>query len=263
MRRNGLRSPACRTVGSAVKMRLISSGSLITTIVPMPIEWAVNIDPHACAAGRGRARGRRSTSGSARPSASVDPAADPGWARRRPAVRRAFDSPTPRRAQCGTSTYQREGTLSYPRGTAPSRSPLADIATLPSTSIQPAGRLDSATSSADTSTRPPGFPATGGPSFLSADDARSRLLTGMAVAVSEHGYEGTTVADIVRIAHASRRTFYLHFADRAECFLALGDEVAYALGLVATAAARRSWTGASGSTPGSTPICGPARRRRA
>ena len=31
----------------------------------------------------------------------------------------------------------------------------------------------------------------------------------MAVAVSEHGYEGTTVADIVRIAHASRRTFYL------------------------------------------------------
>ncbi len=58
----------------------------------------------------------------------------------------------------------------------------------------------------------------------------------MAVAVSEHGYEGTTVADIVRIARASRRTFYLHFADRAECFLALGDELMqYALELVARA----------------------------
>ena len=66
----------------------------------------------------------------------------------------------------------------------------------------------------------------------------------MATAVGERGYEGTTVADIVRIAHASRRTFYHHFADRAECFLALGDELTeYALDLVAAASGppQRDW----------------------
>jgi len=58
----------------------------------------------------------------------------------------------------------------------------------------------------------------------------------MAVAVSEHGYAGTTVADVVRIGRASRRTFYHHFEDRAECFLALGDELTeYALELVSAA----------------------------
>ncbi len=58
----------------------------------------------------------------------------------------------------------------------------------------------------------------------------------MAIAVGERGYAATTVADVVRIARASRRTFYHHFEDRAECFLALGSELTeYALELVATA----------------------------
>ena len=50
---------------------------------------------------------------------------------------------------------------------------------------------------------------------------RSRLLEGMALAVALKGYADTTIADIVREAGVSRRTFYEHFATRAECFIAL------------------------------------------
>lgn len=50
---------------------------------------------------------------------------------------------------------------------------------------------------------------------------RSRLLEGMAVAVARKGYADTTIADIVREASVSRRTFYEHFQDKAECFIAL------------------------------------------
>ncbi len=45
----------------------------------------------------------------------------------------------------------------------------------------------------------------------------------MAASVRERGYADTTVADVVRIARTSRRTFYEHFEDRAACFLALFD----------------------------------------
>ncbi|MFL6125957.1 helix-turn-helix domain-containing protein [Actinophytocola sp.] len=37
----------------------------------------------------------------------------------------------------------------------------------------------------------------------------------------EIGYRSTTVADIVRRARTSRRTFYEHFAGKEECFVAL------------------------------------------
>lgn len=58
---------------------------------------------------------------------------------------------------------------------------------------------------------------------------RDRLLAAMAQAITEHGFAATTVADVVRIARTSRRTFYEHFADREACFLALADEVARAM----------------------------------
>ncbi len=59
-----------------------------------------------------------------------------------------------------------------------------------------------------------------------ADDERAaayrgRLLDGLQAAIEERGLANTTVADIVRLARTSRRTFYEHFADRAECFQAL------------------------------------------
>jgi AcrR family transcriptional regulator len=54
-------------------------------------------------------------------------------------------------------------------------------------------------------------------------DHRQRLIAALATSVAEQGYRDTTVADIVRIARTSRRSFYEHFADRADCFLALFD----------------------------------------
>lgn len=50
---------------------------------------------------------------------------------------------------------------------------------------------------------------------------RSRLMDGMAAAVAEKGYADTTVADIVRHARVSKRTFYEQFAGKEECLLAL------------------------------------------
>lgn len=50
---------------------------------------------------------------------------------------------------------------------------------------------------------------------------RSRLLEAIARAVGAKGYADTTIADIVRQAGVSRRTFYEHFATKAECFIAL------------------------------------------
>ena len=50
---------------------------------------------------------------------------------------------------------------------------------------------------------------------------RARLLEGMARAVAAKGYADTTIADIVREASVSRRTFYEHFADKAECLVSL------------------------------------------
>ncbi len=51
-------------------------------------------------------------------------------------------------------------------------------------------------------------------------DHRARLLDAMAVAVTEKGYAQTTIADVARCARVSKRTFYEHFADKEECFLA-------------------------------------------
>jgi AcrR family transcriptional regulator len=50
---------------------------------------------------------------------------------------------------------------------------------------------------------------------------RERLLTGLAESIVEDGYRSTTVADVVRRARTSRRTFYEHFASKEECFVAL------------------------------------------
>jgi AcrR family transcriptional regulator len=52
-------------------------------------------------------------------------------------------------------------------------------------------------------------------------DFRRRLLEGMAVAIRECGYRDATVADVVRHARTSRRTFYEHFPGKQACFVAL------------------------------------------
>jgi AcrR family transcriptional regulator len=54
---------------------------------------------------------------------------------------------------------------------------------------------------------------------------RERLIAAMARSIESSGYRESTVADVVRIARTSRRTFYEHFEDREACFLALFDAV--------------------------------------
>ncbi len=54
-------------------------------------------------------------------------------------------------------------------------------------------------------------------------DPRDRLIDAMSASIREKGFRETTVADVVRIARTSRRTFYEHFEDREACFLALFD----------------------------------------
>ena len=53
------------------------------------------------------------------------------------------------------------------------------------------------------------------------DPFRLRLLDGLAASIRERGYRATTVADIVRHARTSKRTFYDQFAGKEQCFLEL------------------------------------------
>jgi AcrR family transcriptional regulator len=77
-----------------------------------------------------------------------------------------------------------------------------------------------------------------------ADVHRARLIAGIAEASAEKGYAATTVAHVVARAQVSRRTFYEHFADKQECFLAAYDAVSDILiALIAQAVAdeERPW----------------------
>lgn len=56
-------------------------------------------------------------------------------------------------------------------------------------------------------------------------EPRERLIEAMAQSIQEKGYRETTVADVVRLARTSRRTFYQHFEDRDACLLALFDSL--------------------------------------
>jgi AcrR family transcriptional regulator len=50
---------------------------------------------------------------------------------------------------------------------------------------------------------------------------RDRLLDGMAASIIERGFRDTTVADIVRHARTSKRTFYAQFASKEDCLIEL------------------------------------------
>lgn len=60
-------------------------------------------------------------------------------------------------------------------------------------------------------------------------DHHERLLEGMAASVRERGLSGSTVADVVRVARVSRRTFYQHFDDLIDCYLELMRLMGYRL----------------------------------
>src|ERR1700730_16866875 len=70
------------------------------------------------------------------------------------------------------------------------------------------------------------------PSTAKASPAqqRKRLLSGMAKAVARRGYTDATVAQAIAYAGVSRSTFYEHFADKEDCFLATFSALAPVLG---------------------------------
>jgi AcrR family transcriptional regulator len=59
---------------------------------------------------------------------------------------------------------------------------------------------------------------------------REQIVAGMIDAAARYGYGGASIARVVEQAGVSRATFYEHFADREECFLAAYREVAGQIG---------------------------------
>lgn len=49
----------------------------------------------------------------------------------------------------------------------------------------------------------------------------------MARAVATRGYSATSVANVIELAGVSRTTFYEHFANKDECFLAAYEVMVY------------------------------------
>jgi AcrR family transcriptional regulator len=60
---------------------------------------------------------------------------------------------------------------------------------------------------------------------LARESQRDRLLHGMATTVARRGYAATPVAEVLKAAGVSRRTFYEQFADKQDCFLAAYDAI--------------------------------------
>ena len=54
---------------------------------------------------------------------------------------------------------------------------------------------------------------------------RARLGSAMVEAVGRHGYSGTTLRELVRLAGVSKSTFYEHFENKRQAFLATSDEI--------------------------------------
>lgn len=75
------------------------------------------------------------------------------------------------------------------------------------------------------------------------DPYRQRLLDGLGESIVAIGYPETTVADVVRRARTSRRTFYEHFGSKAECLIALLNEanVEMIRGIEAAVSPEASW----------------------
>ena len=84
---------------------------------------------------------------------------------------------------------------------------------------------------------------------------RQRLLDALEEGIAEDGYPHTTVADIVRRARTSRRTFYQHFDSREACFVALlTDANAEQVRQISAAVdAHPPWQSQVPSRPGSRP----------
>ncbi len=82
-----------------------------------------------------------------------------------------------------------------------------------------AGAAAGPLSTVTTSMSPASARPAAGPDPARSPDPARRLLRGIAAAVAEKGYAATTISDVVRHAHVSKRTFYEHFPDKQTCYL--------------------------------------------
>jgi AcrR family transcriptional regulator len=69
---------------------------------------------------------------------------------------------------------------------------------------------------------------------------RDQIVDGFAAAATEKGYAAATIADIVRIAHVSKSTFYEHFTDKEAVYVVLHRTVADALEIALNASRQRT-----------------------
>src|SRR5438270_13385945 len=58
-----------------------------------------------------------------------------------------------------------------------------------------------------------------------SESQRSRLMAAIADVVAERGYPGATIVEISARAGVSPKTFYEHFADKLDCYLAGYDRL--------------------------------------
>ena len=56
--------------------------------------------------------------------------------------------------------------------------------------------------------------------LMASESRRNLILAAMIRVVGSKGYKETSVADVIEEANVSRTTFYKHFEDKHECFLA-------------------------------------------
>lgn len=76
-----------------------------------------------------------------------------------------------------------------------------------------------------------------------SETRRQLILEAMVRVVGRKGYKATSVADVIEEANVSRTTFYKHFEDKHECFLAAYDVVVERVldAVVANCDAEQSW----------------------
>jgi len=79
-------------------------------------------------------------------------------------------------------------------------------------------------------------PGGGVPPEEVARNQRERLFAAMVACVDQKGFEATTVADLLELSGISRTTFYEHFDDKQDCFVAAVEAI---VENTATLAARR------------------------
>lgn len=72
-------------------------------------------------------------------------------------------------------------------------------------------------------------PGRGTPREEARQNQRERLFAAMVAVTAGKGYAETSVADLVAVSGVSSRSFYQHFADKEECFLAAMDEILHVL----------------------------------